>query len=205
MQRKLPGETCERLRELDAADYRHRCAEFVRARSEAIAQARPEIPGALNDRAADIWEPLLAIADLAGGQWPELARQAARKLSTYDDDATLIGYFLKDLRDWMLHKKVDRMLSRDIVAVFNPGHNRPWEDLRRGREINEWWLSQQMKGLGVRPKMIRVGRSTGKGYVLPDVEAACRRYIPNADTGPEEQDNPKEQQKEEEQEDGEDD
>jgi predicted lipoprotein with Yx(FWY)xxD motif len=37
----------------------------------------PSIPAALNDRAADNWRPLIAIADLAGGEWPQLARQAS--------------------------------------------------------------------------------------------------------------------------------
>src|SRR5688500_15106754 len=98
--------------------------------------------------AADIWEPLLAIADLAGGEWLALARQAAQNLSASDDDITLVGYFLKDLRHVMLLKEVDRMLSRDIVAFFNPVHDRPWEDLRRGREINEYWLGHKMSELG---------------------------------------------------------
>ena len=182
MQRKMPGEKCERMRNLDATEYRTRCAAFVREHSDAIARAQPEIPATLNDRAADIWEPLLVIADLAGGQWPELARQAARKLSAYEDETTLVGHFLQDLRNWMLFKKVDRMLSRDIVATFNPAHDRPWEDLRRGREINEWWLSQRMKEFGIRPRAFRVGKLVGKGYLLGDIEATCRRYAPDTNT-----------------------
>src|SRR5204862_3717127 len=101
MQRKMPGEKCERMRELNAADFRKRCTEFVRDNSDAIAQARPQTPSGLNDRAADIWEPLLAIADLAGGDWPQLAREAAQQLSSSDDEITLVGYFLKDLRNYM--------------------------------------------------------------------------------------------------------
>ena len=33
--------------------------------------ARPEIPDALDDRAEEAWEPLFAIALLAGGDWPD--------------------------------------------------------------------------------------------------------------------------------------
>ena len=179
MQRKMPGEKCERMRHLDATNYRQRCADFVREHSEAIANARPEIPATLNDRAADIWEPLLAIADLAGGEWPELARKAAQELSAYDDELTLVGYFLKDIRALMLNSNVDRVLSRDIVRVLNPRHDRPWEDLRRGREINEWWLGHKMSELGIRSRSVRSGESIGKGYLLADIEAAFRRYVPN--------------------------
>jgi hypothetical protein len=35
------------------------------------------LPSGLNDRAGEIWEPLLALADLAGGAWPGRAREAA--------------------------------------------------------------------------------------------------------------------------------
>ena len=181
MQRKMPGETCERMRQLNAAEYRKRCADFVREHSHHIAQAQPEIPSTLNDRAADIWEPLLAIADLAGGEWPQLAREAAQKLSASDDDLSLIAYFLKDLRNLMVIKNVEKMLSRDIIAILNPLHDRPWEDLRRGREINEWWLGWQLRQLGMRTRTLRVGGAIAKGYTLADIEGAFRRYVPNAD------------------------
>jgi hypothetical protein len=77
MQRKALRDKCDRLRNLNAAPLRSQCARFVLDHSEAISQAWPEIPPSLNDRAADIWEPLFALADLAGGPWPALARDAA--------------------------------------------------------------------------------------------------------------------------------
>ena len=40
----------------------------------------------LNDRELDGWRPLLAIADMAGGDWREAARDAAVALSEGDDD-----------------------------------------------------------------------------------------------------------------------
>ena len=181
MQRKMPGEKCDRMRQLNAADFRKRCADFVREHSDKIAHAQPQIPSTLNDRAADIWEPLFAIADLAGGEWPQLAREAAQKLSASDDDLTLVGYFLKDLRNLMLIKNVDRMLSRDVISALNPLHDRPWEDLRRGREINEWWLGWQLRQLGIRTKTMRMGEAVGRGYTRDDIEGAFRRYVPNAE------------------------
>ena len=181
MQRKMPGEKCERMRHLNAEDLRKRCAEFVRTHSDQIAHAQPDIPSTLNDRAADIWEPLLAIADLAGGEWPQLARAAAQKLSAHDDELTLMGYFLKDLRNLMVLANADRMLCRDIVKRLNPIHDRPWEDLRRGREINEWWLGRLLGELGLHSKTMRANDALGKGYMLADIDAAFRRYVPNPD------------------------
>jgi hypothetical protein len=69
MHRNTVQEQCERLRNLRrmADALRRKCARFVRDHSEVIAEACPDVPADLNDRAADIWEPLCALADLAGG------------------------------------------------------------------------------------------------------------------------------------------
>src|SRR6185503_12514756 len=70
MERKTAQEKCERLRNLDASSLRRQCARFAGDHAEVIAAATPVLPESLNDRAGDIWEPLLALADLAGGVWP---------------------------------------------------------------------------------------------------------------------------------------
>jgi hypothetical protein len=66
MQRKTVAEKCERLKSLDGETLRRKCARFVLDHAEEIRSAQPSIPEAVNDRAADIWEPLFALADLAG-------------------------------------------------------------------------------------------------------------------------------------------
>lgn len=89
LKRKLPGEHVERLRHADPELFRtlaRRCARFAADHAEAIRAARPSMPEGLHDRAQDNWEPLLAIADLAGGPWPEQARAAALALSGGDEE-----------------------------------------------------------------------------------------------------------------------
>src|SRR5262249_44697140 len=81
MQRKKPEEKCERLQGLEAMELKRKCTRFVLDNREKIARAQPQIPVELNDRAGEIWEPLLVLADLAGGDWPERARQAAVALT----------------------------------------------------------------------------------------------------------------------------
>jgi Protein of unknown function (DUF3631) len=97
MQRKTINEECERLRNLDTSALRQRCIRFVEENANAIANARPAIPESLNDRAADIWEPLLALADLAGGDWPEKARRAAEGLTAGAQGRSPIGALLFDI------------------------------------------------------------------------------------------------------------
>ena len=47
-----------------------------------------------NERAEDLWEPLLAVAEAASGEWPARARQAALALTPHDDDSGQIGIAL---------------------------------------------------------------------------------------------------------------
>ena len=66
-----------------------------------LAAADPATPPQLNDRAADAWSPLLAIADAAGGDWPRRARPQRPALRRGRH---------RDARD--------RMLLADIRAAF---------------------------------------------------------------------------------------
>ena len=40
-------------------------------------ETRPDMPAGIEDRNADMWEALFAVADIAGGDWPSRARAAA--------------------------------------------------------------------------------------------------------------------------------
>ena len=81
MQRKTAKERCERLNTREANQLKRKCARFVLDHAEAIARARPRMPAELADRARDIFEPLTVLAHLAGGKWPEIARQAGVELT----------------------------------------------------------------------------------------------------------------------------
>ena len=62
------------------------------------------MPDALDDRAADSWEPLLALADAAGGEWPQRARAAALALcgAAEVEDQSLSVQVLSDIRDILM-------------------------------------------------------------------------------------------------------
>lgn len=84
MRRKTGAESVERLRRAEREalmDIPRRCTRWVADNLEELRRARPSIPADLDDRAADNWEALLAIADAAGGPWPERARATALRLS----------------------------------------------------------------------------------------------------------------------------
>src|SRR5262245_15751315 len=77
---------------LETAVISRKAARWAADNVEQLKLQDPTIPNPLNDRAADCWRPLLAIADLAGGGWPEIARQAVLSLAkrTADDGSTSV-------------------------------------------------------------------------------------------------------------------
>jgi len=181
MQRKRTDEECERLRNLEATPLRQRCARFVLDHEEGIAGARPAAPPNLNDRAADIWEPLLALADLAGGAWPEKARQAASGLTGSGQESNPIGALLLDIMVAFLEEGSERIHSRRLVERLNHAGDRPWVELSKGKELSELWLAQQLRPYGIRPKTLRIGKIVAKGYLRGEFGEVFRRYIPRSE------------------------
>jgi len=181
MQRKTERESCERLKDLDATPLRRRCARFAQDQGERIATAAPAMPPDMNDRAGDIWEPLLALADLAGGPWPEWARQAAVGLTMSAQENSPMGSLLFGIALQFVNTGAQRLSSREIVTGLNDLPNRPWATLRQGREISELWLSEQLRPYGIRPRTIRIGQTTARGYHEEEFRDVFRRYIPKAE------------------------
>ncbi len=184
MQRKTSQEQCERLRDLDAAMItmvRRRCARFVADHAQEIAKARPVMPTNLNDREADFWEPLVVIADVAGGRWPELARQAAVGLTANARENNPMGSLLLDIWLIFLREKADRIFSRTLAARLNELGDRPWLELKKAKEIDALWLAKRFQPYGVRPRTIWIGDTHAKGYLQNDFEVLFRRYIPRSE------------------------
>jgi len=170
MHRKTAGEECERLKWLDATELKRKCARFVGEHSEAIARAEPRIPEGLANRAAE----------LAGCQWPELARESALGLTARARADNPIGTLLLDTYIVLHMAESNRMFSRDLVQRLIGFGERPWGELSRGKEVTEVWLARQLSPYGIKPRTIRIGESVAKGYVQEEHMEAFRRYIPKS-------------------------
>jgi putative DNA primase/helicase len=184
MQRKSALEKCERLRELaeaPVARLRRQCVRFVLDRVEEIARARPALPPSLNDRATDICEPLLVLADLAGGRWPEMAREAVAGLSGRAQRDNPIGSLLLDIFVAFTLHQADRIFSRTLVANLQRNEARPWMQLRNGKQITDTWLADQLRPYEIRPRNMRIGKEVAKGYYQEDFLEIFRRYISAAE------------------------
>ncbi len=137
---------------------------------------KPAIPLALDDRAADNWRPLLAIAEHAGGEWPKLGAQAALALSgpqTREDDDLQV-MVLADIREVF---KTEKMESRVLCNRLSELEDRPWPEYSRGRPITPPQLASLLKAFKIAPRTIRTESRTAKGYLLEDFGDAFRRYL----------------------------
>ena len=165
LKRKAADENVQRLRRRDATaaaePLKQRLAVWAQARLDQLAAARPAVPQQLGDRAADVWEPLLAIADAAGGEWPKRAREAAVSLSARGQrEAESLGVrLLGDIRAVFNRRELDRMPSADLTAELNGLEDAPWAELR-GKPLTPHQLARRLTPYHIRPKGIRVGDET---------------------------------------------
>jgi hypothetical protein len=184
LERKRADESAHRFRRREALGLAEPIAqELASWATDALADlesARPAMPDALDDRAEEAWEPLLAIADLAGGTWPVRARAAALDLSAdreASDDA-LGPWLLRDIGDVFDAKGVDRLASADLAASLNEIETSPWGDIR-GRMLDVRSLARRLKSYDIRPRSIRLhDGTTPKGYLLEQFQDAFARYLP---------------------------
>lgn len=181
MRRKLPGERVEKLREdrLNLDDLRRKCQRWALDHIDALRGHDPVMPGGLNDRAADNWRPLLAIADLAGGDWPKLARTAVKLLARGDDDHEEARVkLLADIRDIFKERNVERITSADLVALLVAMEDRPWPEWKNGKPLTVNQLAGQLRPFNIKPGNIRQEAKVPKGYHWESFEDAFNRYLP---------------------------
>lgn len=155
LRRKLPHENVDRLRYAHPEEFERLAsmlARYALDHSPAIARARPVLPDMLNDRAQDNWEPLLAIADNAGGDWPERARAAALKISGAESQS----------------------------LSLNADDLKPWATYNRGKPMTPRQLAKRLSEYKIKPQSIRIGTATPKGFMKEWFEDIFTRYLNRA-------------------------
>jgi len=139
------------------------------------------VPAVLHDRAGDVWEPLLAVAEAAGGEWPERARQAAIGLTMAAQESYPMATLLFDIYVAFAIRDQARMFSRDVVAELNEHGERPWRQMQKGKELTEAWLAGCLRPYGMKPMTMRIGEEVGRGYEMEEFAEVIKRYVPKAE------------------------
>jgi putative DNA primase/helicase len=187
LRRKLPSEKVERLRHAETGLFERLAsmlARWAQDNGQMIGRFRPALPEVLNDRAQDNWEPLLAIADSVGGEWPKLARDAARNISGSDDAVSLSAELLTDIREIFNKRDVSRITTADLLHALNDEDLAPWATYNRGKPMSPRQLAKRLSEYGIKPDLFRVSGTPCRGYSLHDFEDVFSRYLYPSDQPP---------------------
>lgn len=178
MRRRKPSETVAPYRTrrdrppLDK--LRERIAEWAATVSGSLNGHEPEALG-VEDRAADVWEPLVSVADMAGGEWPRLARLAAKVMveeAGADDEASSSNVqLLSDIKDVFASMHVSFLKSAVLCDQLHQIEESPWKQF----DMNPSKLGHRLREYG-----IKTGHNTAKtarGYRIEDFHDAFERYL----------------------------
>jgi hypothetical protein len=179
LERKPQSAQVQRLTRKARAEVRQIAQKLMRWATDHGDQIDPDTdpatPDCLNDRQMDNWRPLFHPADLAGGDWPRWARQAAVALAVADEDELPLR-LLADLRAVFVASGQDAMATGELLGLLQKLPDSPWLTLCHGRPITPHRLARTLAPFGIRPRHERNWR----GYLKADFAAAWDRYCPPA-------------------------
>jgi Protein of unknown function (DUF3631) len=140
-----------------------------------------------NPRAKEVWRPLLAIADIAGGAWPSRSRHAAIALAntqTQNDDMLNVE-LLADIRRVFDEADADRIPTQELIKALASRDDGAW---------TSWWddhndklgkgagrkLAKRLHVFGIHSRDLRFEghASPLKGFERADFEDEWRRLLP---------------------------
>ncbi|PRY00698.1 DUF3631 domain-containing protein [Allonocardiopsis opalescens] len=194
MRRRAPGEKVDKFRyrrdQLPLHELRDRLSDCVRANLDELGQAEPNMP--VEDRAADTWEPLIALADVAGGSWPKRARQAAKALTDAHEQAdtgSSTGVrLLADCRAVFTAKgDPNAIKTTDLLNGLKAIEEAPWAEWGKNgltaRKLGDFLREYDITSSNIDFAPGRIDRA--KGYLRLKFADAWSRYCaPAADTAP---------------------
>jgi hypothetical protein len=143
------------------------------------------MPDGVTDRSAEVWEPLLALADAAGDHWPDTARAACTHfvLNGGPQVRSHGVHLLADLRDIYGRHGADRLPTTLLLGELRELDESPWCDLD-GRMLDARRMAKELSRYGVRVVPFKHDGTTVKGYTTYATDRqvgladAWSRYLP---------------------------
>jgi len=123
------------------------------------------------------------VADMAGGDWPAIARQSAIAMvaAAKDREPSINVRLLNDVRQ--IFADSESMTTEDLLTQLVRQEDSTWRDMY-GKPLDARGLSKRLghyttaEGSRIRPATVRDGSRTAKGYRRCDLEDAWARYLP---------------------------
>jgi hypothetical protein len=182
IRKRPPDVTVERftphLHEAEGVALGGDLAAWAEAVFERARIAKPVVPEGIDDRDLDIWTPPLIVGELAGDRWTERAQRAAlafTEAAKSEVEPSLGVRLLLDIR--RCFTGADNLPSATLIDRMLADEEAPWGDLNR-RNLDQRALATMLKSFGIKPRTIRVGDKTPRGYRRVDFEEAWDSYLP---------------------------
>jgi hypothetical protein len=185
LRRRMRAESVERFRErtvTPAADaLRKRVERWASASMERLREIWPEPLDAIDDRAENIWEPLFAIAEVAGPQWRANARAAAIVFcgARDDEDAKDGSAGIALLRDTKrAFGDSDRLHTNTLLERLTSDEfaESPWPTWHHGKPLTARALAKMLRSYGIRSRQTKIEGENRNGYFRDAFEDPWRRY-----------------------------
>lgn len=187
MQRRKPTEVVMPYRRRVFRDETERLYARISAWAVSVVtevtDSWPTLPEGIEDRDADVWEPLISVADAAGGYWSERARNAAVFMvrQSKETPATLGIRLLADIQRVMEGR--DRIWTDDLLTELRAIETAPWASIK-GMPIDSRFLARTLTKYGIPTNnTIKVGGHAVKGYLRSHFHDAWERYVPSPQVG----------------------
>ena len=182
LRKKLPTETIASNRN-NQAEYHAISRKLVRWATDIKAQvveSATALPNSLDDRQKDNWEPLLTIADIAGGQWSELARETAEAICHKVESKSVKTELLEDIKSVFETRKVDRISIPDLITDLCVDDEAPWVTWNKGKSITGRGINHLLGDYGIVIKSVRFsGYEVSRGLEKSQFKDAWDRYLNN--------------------------
>lgn len=202
MKRKKPDETVADWHEGRVDDLKllkRRAWTWAQNNLREIEQADPDIPDTFNNRTRDNWREMAAIAETAGGKWPELVKDAAKSLESgdtgggeRDDEIKLLNDVAEIFEAEGQDEQDGRLPTQTILRKLGHLDERPWPTFNYGERITARQLADLLRPYNVRSRTLRFDSGDRrKGYRWKDLKDPFSRYgVSNGRDSRDSRDNP---------------
>jgi hypothetical protein len=192
LKRKKGDEKAEHFRCIDdpgLSELRQQAQRWANDNAEGLRGIEPTMPEGFNNRLGDNWNRLLAIAELAAGEWPDRAHRAAQSLSGTGDTASVGTALLRDIKGIFDARTEDRVLSAytkerigsgDLVGKLTADPDSRWAEWKGGKPLTQSQLARLLRPFGIAPEQVRLmseSSSQTRGYLAARFRDAWERYL----------------------------
>src|SRR5262249_55642226 len=154
-------------------------ARFAADSFDELKAANPSVPAMLENREADNWRPLLAIAEAAGGAWPSVAREVAEKLvlASRATEQSKSVMLLEDIHALLPGFSGKQVPSAELVKALAQLEDRPWAESKGGKPIPPNAVARLLAPFQIKPFEMRMGAHVVRGYEAAQFADAFARYV----------------------------